>query len=159
MEALIRDEKKVVVNGEEIKVKALGLQHLFKFIKILKRAGVVSYFLKLMRDFQEEEPSEGTETDQEAKAEERQGKLLGIVFDLVFSLVESETEIYDLIAMLIGKDEQVVKDLPLDSFVDIVEMIFTSKDLKAFFKAVQRILGKQDQVTKEAATPMANPIR
>ncbi|RJS60115.1 hypothetical protein [Bacillus sp. PK3_68] len=159
MEALIRDEKKVVVNGEEIKVKSLGLQHLFKFIKILKRAGVVSYFLKLMRDFQEEEPTEGTETDQETKAEERQGKMLGIVFDLVFSLVESETEIYDLIATLIGKDEQVVKDLPLDSFVDIVEMIFTSKDLKAFFKAVQRILGKQDQVIKEAAAPMANPIQ
>ncbi|MGM7634161.1 hypothetical protein [Bacillus sp. Hm123] len=150
MEALIRDEKKIMINGEEIKVKSLGLQHLFTFIKILKKAGIVNYFSKLVGDLQ----------NQEGKTEEeKRGDLLGIVFNLVFSLIESESEIYALVASLIGKEEKDVKELPLDSFVEIVEMIATSKDLKSFFKAVQKMLGKQEPAAQEVAAPIANPIQ
>ncbi|MBK3495296.1 hypothetical protein JFL43_10620 [Viridibacillus sp. YIM B01967] len=139
MDTLIGIEKMVIINGEEIKIKQLGLKHLFRFVSILKKAKIVGYFMQLMTDLNSVE---------EETEEEKRVKYLQVVFNLIFELVEAEGEIYEFIASIVGKKKEDVENMPLDAFVKVVEAVFTSKDLTDFFSAVQRVLSKQtDQKT------------
>lgn len=144
LENLIEDPKKILNGDEKLTISRLGIKHIFKFINILKKGGVVNKFFTIIQDLQKD----SVETE-----EERRAQALQAAVEMIFSLSEAESEIYDFIGALIGKDEKFASELPLEVLPEIIANIIDSSDLKAFFKSVQKFLPTK---LAETSAPMEN---
>lgn len=144
MKELLHQPNKIVVDGKEYTQERLQVLHIFSFVKVLKQAKIVNYFGQLINDFMGEEI---TKEEQIAAA-----------VNLVLTLVDAETEIYDLFGKLIGVSGDEFKKLPPEVLIDVIENIINAPDLQAFFKALGRLLPKgQMDVTLPVAEAMTNP--
>lgn len=145
MKELLHQPNKIVVDGKEYTQERLQVLHIFSFVKVLKQAKIVNYFGQLINDFMGEEI---TREEQVAAA-----------INLVMTLVEAETEIYDLFGKLIGISGDEFKKLPPEVLIDVIENIMNAPDLKAFFKALGRLLPKgQMDVALPVTEVMTNPM-
>ena len=132
---LVHTAPSITVDGKEYQVKRLGLKHIFAFIKILQQARIVNQFADMMADLRPKEGEEDTD--------ERKGRAVGVAMNLIFSLVEAETDIYGFIALITGMTKEQAEDLPLEALVDLVMAIVDAPDIGAFTKAVQAAIQKR----------------
>lgn len=145
MKELLYQPNKIVVDGKEYKQERLQVLHVFSFIKVLKKARIVNYFGQIINDFMGEEI---TREEQVAAA-----------VNLVLTLVDAETEIYDLFGNLVGVSGDEFKKLPPEVLIDVIENIMDAPDLKAFLKALGRLLPKgQVDATLPVAEAMTAPV-
>lgn len=145
MEELLHEPKKIVVDGNEYTQQRLSVVHIFSFVKILKQARIVNYVGSLINDFSREDVGN----------EER----VGAAVNLVFTLIEAETEIYDLFGKLLGVSGEEFKNFPPETLIDVTENIINAPDLKAFFNALKRLLPQAEEdailpVTEAMTAPM-----
>lgn len=168
MENLIHEPTKVTINGEEHKVKRLGLQHMFQFIRVLKSAGIVHQFSQIIRDLDDKsdfvklKPEQVAEFDEnekalyetrllewesgkEAREEAQQERMIQTALNLFFSVEKAEKDVYPLLGSLIGLPEEETKMIPPDVAVDIIEAIVKAPDIKSFFKAIKKFLPKDKE--------------
>lgn len=70
---------------------------------------------------------------------------VGAAINLVLTLVEAETEIYDLFGKLLGVSGDEFKKFPPETLIYVTENIVKAPDLKAFFNALKRFLPKAEE--------------
>ena len=146
MEELLHQSKPIIVDGQQYTQQRLSVVHIFSFIKILKQARIVNYVGSLINDFSREDVGN----------EER----IGAAVNLVFTLVEAETEIYDLFGKLLGVSGDEFKNFPPETLIDVTENIVNAPDLKAFFNALKRLLPKEAEDTVLPVTEaMTAPLK
>lgn len=131
MEDLLYQPNKIIVDGKEYKQERLSVMHIFAVVKVLKQAKIVNYVNSLITEFMGEDMGN----------EER----IGAAINLVMTLVEAETEIYDLFGKLIGVSGDEFKKFPPETLIYVTENIVKAPDLKAFFSALKRFLPKAEE--------------
>lgn len=116
---ILDDAPTVEIAGETYTVQRLGFRHVFRVARIIGNGVAVL-------------------------GDERYGPAQ-ILQVLVASMTQNEDEVLSLIADLIGVERKELDDperFPMPSFVDVLEVISESGDLRAFLANIEKLIAK-----------------
>ena len=107
----------------------LGNKHIFKLVRIIKKAGVRDLVVKLLK-----------------RQEKKDAESIGIdMFDIIMEMFDSEEIeylIYELLSDVSGKTVDDLSNMDIEETKNLIQSIAAENNLRNFFSSVSVILRK-----------------
>ena len=126
----------------DFELRTLCASDIFPMVAILNKIGfkdIKSVFLDSRKEIQEKqkEKDEGNEANYEEAG-------ISIVFDcaavILGNLPSCEKEIFSFLASVTGKEVAEIRQLPLDSFAELIIAVLSKEEFSGFFSVVSKYI-------------------